>query len=266
MVFVDYLTKWPEVFATPDQSALTIAKLLVENVVCRHGVPAQLLSDRGAAFLSQLMKEVCEVLGVKKVNTTAYHPQTDGLIEWFNRTLTSMLSKKVQQDGSDWDLHLPYVLFAYRASIQESTQESPFFLLHGRDPRLPSALNMEVSELQNKIDLDTYKEELMTGLVEAWKLAKKHVQQAQKVQKKYYDRKTKEPTYREGDRVFVYMPKEKANIAYKFARPFHRPFRVVEVLETGVVVCRVDQQQGETIRVAFNRVRRCPNPIPENEF
>ena len=53
----------------------------------------------------------------------------------------------------------------------------------------------------------------MAGLVEAWKLAKKHVQQAQRVQKKYYDRKTKEPTYREGDRVFVYMPKEKANKA-----------------------------------------------------
>ena len=131
VVFIDYLTKWPEVFATPDQSALTIAKLLVENVVCRHGVPAQLLSDRGAAFLSQLMKEVCKVLEVEKVNSTAYHPQIDGLVERFNRTLTSMLSKKVQQDGSDWDLHLPYVPFAYRASIQESNQNSPFFLLHG---------------------------------------------------------------------------------------------------------------------------------------
>ena len=190
-----------------------MAKLLVENVVCRHGVPAQLLSDRGAVFLSQLMKEVCEVLGVKKVNTTAYHPQIDGLVERFNRTLTSMLSKKVQEDGSDWDLHLPYVLFAYRASIQESTEESPFFLLHGRDPRLPSALKMEVSQLRSEIDLETYKGELMAGLIEAWKLAKKHVQQAQKVQNKYYDRKTKEPTYREGDRVFVYMPKEKANKA-----------------------------------------------------
>ena len=70
VVFVDYLTKWPEVYATPDQSAYTIAKLLVDQIVCRHGVPAQLLSDRGMAFLSQLMQEVCSVLGVKKVNTT----------------------------------------------------------------------------------------------------------------------------------------------------------------------------------------------------
>ena len=57
------------------------------------------------------------MLGVKKVSTTAYHTQTDRLVEWFNRTLMSMLAKKVQQDSSDWDLHLPYVLFAYRASI-----------------------------------------------------------------------------------------------------------------------------------------------------
>ena len=62
VVFVDYLTKWPEVFATKDQTALTSAKLFVEEVVSRHGVPSQLLSDRGQAFLSKLMGEVCEVL------------------------------------------------------------------------------------------------------------------------------------------------------------------------------------------------------------
>ena len=125
-MFVDYLTKWPEVFATADQTALTIANLFVQEIVCRHGVPAQLLSDRGKAFLSQLMEGVCKVLGVRKVNTTAYHPQTDGLVERFNRTLTSMLAKRVEKGGADWDLHLPYVLFAYQASIQESTLESPF--------------------------------------------------------------------------------------------------------------------------------------------
>ena len=58
IVFVDYLTKWPEVFATKDQSSLTIAKLLVENIVARHGVPGELLSDRGKGFLSKLMYEV----------------------------------------------------------------------------------------------------------------------------------------------------------------------------------------------------------------
>ena len=101
VVFVDYLTKWPEVFPAIDQSALTIARLLVEKVVTCHGVPTQLLSDRGTSFLSNLIKEVCNLLGIKKVNTTAYHPQTDGLVERFNHTLTDMLSKKVKKGGKD---------------------------------------------------------------------------------------------------------------------------------------------------------------------
>lgn len=134
VVFMDYLTKWPEVYATADQSAATIATLLVEQVVSRHGVPSEVLSDRGKAFLSGLMREVEQLLGFHKVNTTTYHPQTDGLVERFNRTLLSMLAKTVEE-GKDWDQRLPY---AYRASQHPSTQESPFFLWYGRDPQIPT--------------------------------------------------------------------------------------------------------------------------------
>ena len=116
VVFVDYLTKWPEVFAVPDQSSATIARLLVEEIVSRHGVPSEILSDRGRAFLSGLMRELETLLGFHKVNTSAYHPQTDGLVERYNRTLTAMLSKTVEKTGLDWDERLPYVLFTYRAS------------------------------------------------------------------------------------------------------------------------------------------------------
>jgi len=73
---MDYLTKWSEVFATSDQTSLTIAELLVKNVISHHGVPAELFSDHGTAFLSKLMINVYQLLGIKKANTTAYHPQT----------------------------------------------------------------------------------------------------------------------------------------------------------------------------------------------
>ena len=108
-VFLDYLSKWPEVFAACDQTTLTIAKLFMEQIVCRHGVPAQLLSDCGAAFLSHLLMEICGLLEVEKLNTTAYHPQTDGLAGRFNTTLTDMLAKRVKRSGKDWDAHLPFV-------------------------------------------------------------------------------------------------------------------------------------------------------------
>lgn len=134
VVFMDYLTKWPEVFAVPDQSPLTIAQLLMDHVITRHGVPAELLSDRGKAFLSDLMQEIYKLMGIHKVSTTAYHPQTDGLVERFNRTLTDMLAKTVEKSGWDWDQHLPRVLMAYCVSPQESTRE-----------RVPSISCMDVT-------------------------------------------------------------------------------------------------------------------------
>ena len=101
VIFMDYLTKWPEVFAVQDQTALTIAQLFVEQVIGWHGVPSQLLSDHGAAFLSHLVQGLCTVMGTKKVNTTAYHPQTDELVERFNHTLTDMLAKTAKKGGQD---------------------------------------------------------------------------------------------------------------------------------------------------------------------
>ena len=261
VVFIDYLTKWPEVFATPDQSSVTVARLLVERIVCRHGVPAELLSDRGATFLSKLMAEVYRLMGIRKVNTTAYHPQTDGLVERFNRTLTDMLAKTVDKQGSNWDERLPYVLFSYRTSLQESTKESPFFLLYGRDARLPTVEALSLPPNRQVEDLNSYKGELVVGMAEAWSAAQTQVRKAQKRQKVQHDRHATDSRFQVGDRVYVYMPAEKRGKAYKFARPFRGPFRVVTLYENGADVRLVDKPQAEAIRVALNRVRRCPTEI-----
>ena len=119
--------KWLEVLSVKDQSAATIAMLLVEQKISRHGVPTEILSDRGKAFLSELFKEVEKFLGFHKVNTTDYYSQKDALVERFNRTLMAMLAKTIEKGGKDKDHHLPYVLFAYRAAKQQSTLELPFF-------------------------------------------------------------------------------------------------------------------------------------------
>ena len=77
--FIDYMSKGPEVYAVPDQSSLTITQLLVKHVISHHGVPSELFFDRGAALVSDLLKEVYQIRGIPKLNTTAYHPQMDGL-------------------------------------------------------------------------------------------------------------------------------------------------------------------------------------------
>ena len=106
VVFQDFLSKWPMVFPVADQKATTLVKLLVEEVIPFMGVPEALLSDRGTNLLSNLMLDVCEKLGIQKLNTTAYHPQCNGLVERFNRTLKTMLRKQAATYGTQWDQFL----------------------------------------------------------------------------------------------------------------------------------------------------------------
>ena len=265
VVVMDYLTKWPEVFPTRDQTSITIARLLVEQIVPRHGVPVELLSDRGAAFLSKLMEEVYSLLGIRKTNTTAYHPQMDGLVERFNRTLTNMLAKKVKKNGKDWDVQLPYVLFVYRASPQESTGESPFFLMYGRDPVLPTADMVSHPDGRTEVDLDNYKAEMTARMATAWQAARDHIRIAQSKQKRNYDKhkKATPPCVSEGDRVMLYVPAERSGKAYKFARPFRGPYRAVKVLPNGVELVLISKSKALSIRVSLDRVRRCPREMTE---
>ena len=100
VVFQDFLTKFPLVFSVPDLKSIRLAKLLVEYVIPLFGVPEALLSDRGTNLLSYLVKDLCTMLGIKKINTTAYHPQCDGMVERFNRTLKTILWKHAATYGN----------------------------------------------------------------------------------------------------------------------------------------------------------------------
>ena len=229
-----------EAFPTKDQTALTIARLLVEHVIPRHGVPRELLSDWGAAFLSALLRDVSKLMGLRKVNTTAYHPQGDGLVERFNRTLTDMLAKTVEKSGRNWDECLPYVLFAYRTSMQESTQESPFHLLYGRDPYLPSEQALSVPALREQFDIGSYQEELVTDLQAAWELARSNVKKAQQRQQRNYGKGSKPVFLRVGDRVYLHVPSIKRGKAHKFARPFTGPYRILGLYDNGADIRSID--------------------------
>ena len=115
VVFQDMFTKWPMVFPVPDQKTGRIVRLLCEEIVPLFGVPESLLTDRGANLLSHLMLDVCTLLGIEKLNTTAYHPQCDGMVERFNRTLKSMLRKRAAQFGAQWDKNLSGMAIRERA-------------------------------------------------------------------------------------------------------------------------------------------------------
>ena len=143
---VDYATKWAEAKAIRNGTAKCVAGFIVENLICRFGCPAELLSDRGACFKSKLVTELLRALGTHPTFTTAYHPKTNGLTEHYNGTLDNMLSIYTATDQKDWDLYVPLVTFAYNSAKQESTRETPFMLMYGRLPRFPSDVALGLNE------------------------------------------------------------------------------------------------------------------------
>ena len=135
VVLQDLFTKWPLVFPTPDQKSPQLVRLIVEELIPVFGVPEAILSDWGTNLLSHLMMDIGELLGILKLNTTAYHPQCNGMVERFNRTLKGMQRAHAARFGNQWDLVLPGVLFAYWNTPHESTGDKPSFLAFGVDPR-----------------------------------------------------------------------------------------------------------------------------------
>ena len=136
LVICDYATRYPEAVAMKTVDAEAVAEELLK-LFSQVGIPKEILTDQRSNFTLQLLAELYRLLHVKALRTSPYHPQTDGLVECFNRTHKEMLRKSAQEGSKDWDKLLPFILFAYREAPQESTGFSPFEFLYGRDIRGP---------------------------------------------------------------------------------------------------------------------------------
>ena len=147
------------------------------------GVPEALLSDRGTNLLSHLMQNVSKMLGIRKLNTTSHHPQCNGMIERFNRTLKTMLRKHVSKFGVQWDNYLYGVLWAYRNVPHSSTGEKPSFLLYGFDCRHPTEAALLPPKSLGPTDVSDYREKLVLSLSSARALTNKANTKAQSCQR-----------------------------------------------------------------------------------
>ena len=265
IVFQDFLTKWPMVFPTPDQKSIRIVRLLTEEVVPAFGVPEALLSDRGTNLLSHLMQDVCNLLGTRKLNTTAYHPQCDGMVERFNRTLKTMLRKHAAKFGNQWDKYLHGALWAYRNVPHESTGEKPSFLLYGFDCHSPTEAALLPPSTIQPTDVADYRE-LILSLSSARELAAKTIQKAQKRYKDQHDKFLSPTEYGLGDWVLVRFPHEETGRQRKLSRPWHGPYRILARDEPDVTVVKVYFPKDGTIQVHQSRVKPCPAEFPAGYY
>ncbi|KHJ39841.1 integrase core domain protein [Trichuris suis] len=138
IVGIDYLTKWFEQMAVPDTTSQRLTDFIMKTIVLRHGVPKKLITDQGTAFTSDMVKEVLAQLKVQHGMASGGHPQSNGLVERANRTLSSILAAYVNSRHSNWDDFVPYAMFAMNTMDQSSTKISPFELIYGRVAVLPT--------------------------------------------------------------------------------------------------------------------------------
>ena len=136
LIITDHFMQCTMAFVMKDQTAKTVARVLYEQFITIFGVPAKLLSDRGANFTSRLVKELCSTFGIHKCHTTSYHAQCNGQVEHFHQTLFCMLGKLTKEKKAQWEKHLPEVLQAYNSTRSAVTGYSPHYLMFGRHPWL----------------------------------------------------------------------------------------------------------------------------------
>ena len=281
IVYTDYLTKWPECFAVPTIDAPVVADLLVNEIIRRHGAPHKLLSDRGTNFRSKLIHEVCLLVNIEKVNTTAFHPQCDGLTERFNQTLVHTLSQYVSASQDDWDRHIPAALFAYRTSPNEITGESPFMLLYGRKPRLPCDVSL-LKPTDVSASIRDHRARIIQHIEEVQRLAQINLQRAQQRMKDYYDRDATSTAYAIGDKVWVNTQKTKRGLSRKLLFSWRGPYTIVAQTSPVNYVLRAADNRRIATTGYVSRVKsyvdpasrpiRCPPEdvddsfLPENEL
>jgi hypothetical protein len=252
VVATDYLTKWPEARALKGATAIEVAEFIFEDIITRHGCPQVILTDQGTHFRNRLIDSLCHRLGVKHHFSSPYHPQTNGLVERFNRTLWETLFKSLHQHGDDWDNYISASLLAYRTIPQRTTRQEPFFLVYGRDVTLPVELSVptypkEPIHENDLPDLILRRTEMIYGkLAEQRYEAHLQIEKSQIKQKQYHDSTKKIKRYSIGDQVLAYRSHLDKQWSGKLEAKWDGPYFIHESLNNGAYKLRT--MDGKVLR------------------
>ena len=247
VVITDYYTKWPEAFAVPDHKAETLAKIIVTKIMSRHGAPERIITDRGQDFMSDVYRQITEMINTKHSPTTPYHPQTDGQTERMIGTITGLL-RRMAETENDWDEQLPFALWAYRSAVHEITRETPFFMVYGRDMNGPTDATLQEWK-EKKEHVKWYTEEVVDRMEKARKRIRVDMKKQKERMKEKYDEGRKESDYRVGELVWLHNRETEIGQHHKMAKKWKGPYRIISVKE--------GNQNVVELRSVWNRQEEC---------
>jgi hypothetical protein len=228
MVVADYYSKWTEAYAIKNHTAVTVADTLMKEFICRYTIPSQIHTDQGREFESNLISELCKLLGIRKTRTTPYNPKSDGLVERFNRTLQQMLTTLVNDARNDWDEHLPYIMMAYRSSVHESTKCTPNMLWLNQEGNYPLEFLVGTpSDGTEPACPVEYVEWVRMATEFAFEFVLTNLKASAERQKLLYDRTCGKPKFKVGDTVWRYYP---PTAKQKLGKAWQGPFLITRRL------------------------------------
>ncbi|KAL0153990.1 hypothetical protein M9458_050705, partial [Cirrhinus mrigala] len=217
-------TRFPEAIPLRSLKTPTIVKAIVKFCTT-FGLPKFIQSDQGSNFMSRVFRKVMKELNIKHCISTAYHPQSQGVLERFHQTLKTMIRTYCLQHQKDWDEEIPLLLFAVRNTMQESLGFSPAELVFGHSLRGPlkvlqeQLLSVSQTDASQKNVLDhvsSFRERLHL----VWQLAQKSLANSQTRMKGRYDKRSVRRSFKVGDQVLVLLPLPGSALQAKFTGPY----------------------------------------------
>ena len=241
-----------------NQEATTVAKILVEQVICLVGTPARILTDQGPNFESELFKELCRMMGVAKIRTSPYKPSTNAGAERFHLTLNAMLAKQMKENQRDWDLHLQPVLAAYRATRHSSTSLTPNFIVFGRENVMPADLVLcnpnVLPERENSMNV--YVAEQQERFRSAYQVVRNHLRASAQKRKSYYDAGVRAKDLDVGDRVWYFYPRKYVKKSRKWSFVYVGPYTVTKKL-TELTYAIQKSPRDKILVVHVDKLKKC---------
>lgn len=252
VVCVDHLTRYAETAAIPAATAMHVSQFMLRCIILRHGPPRVVISDHGRQFVADVVEEILRLSACHFRHATPYHPQTNGLVERTNRTLTNMLSIYVDSKHKNWDEVLPYITYAYNTAKHETTGYSPFYLLYARSPRF--CLD---TILPFTLDVETSTAETLCRAEEARRIARLRTLASQQRSKKRYDACHRSVSYSKGDLVWLWTPVRKRGLCQKFLAHYSGPFVILDRLsDVTYVISSVTSNGRRSSKTQLTHVAR----------
>ena len=248
LVITDHFTRYSQAYPTRNKSSKTAAQKLYNDFVTKFGSPRRLLHDQGREFENNLFAELNKLMGINKSRTTPYHPQCNGLVERMNSTICQMLRTLPEVCKSKWKDEVGKLVYSYNCSKHSVTGYSPFFLMFGRNPRLPIDAILDQDE-EATTSLSDYVKTWKLRMKQAFEIAAKHTDDKRRKRRDKHNLSAKLEPLEIGTRVLVRNLTERGGTGKLRSFWEEKIYKIIDQKDNNGLVYSIQEEGNERSRI-----------------